>query len=74
MSAADALQAVHEPRERHSWRVLDQQMHMVILAIEFNQPGLEVFAHLCGGFADDFNGAIAEHPTPVLCDKDQMHM
>ena len=39
-----------------------------------NQLGLEVFAHLCGGFADDFNGAIAEDTSPVLCDKDQVHM
>jgi hypothetical protein len=49
-------------------------MNMVIFAIEFNQLGSKVVAHALARLPDDFNGPLAQHPAPVFCHKDQVHM
>ena len=47
---------------------------MVILAVEFNQLGIEVTAHTLARFANHLNGPFAEDITPVFCDKYQVNM
>ena len=70
--AGHALETIHQHRYRQLWGVVHQEMHMVVLAIEFNQFRLKVCADTCEDTAQVINHFPGEHPTAVFCHKDQV--
>lgn len=71
--AAHTLEVVHQRRHRERWRVLDQQMHMVRLAVQLHQ--LE--AHLLGKAQADLPHPVqrrtAQGLAPILHDEHQVN-
>jgi hypothetical protein len=43
----NSLEAIDEFRQRHLGRIFDEQMHMVIFAVGFDQDRLKVLADFC---------------------------
>ena len=73
-STGHALEAVHEVGDGDLGRVLDQQMHVIVLAVHLDQLRLEVGAGLGEDDAQPVDGIAVEHPATILRHKDQMHM
>src|SRR3989304_3135933 len=67
-----AFQAIHQRRHRHLWRIVHQQVHMILLAVELHQLRLEVAANLGEDAAQVVENGFGEHATPIFCHKDQM--
>lgn len=68
------LQRVHQPSEPHGRRKLNQQVDVIVLAVELHQGDPEVvtrFTH--GPFAGCEHGT-SEHPTSVLGYEHQVSM
>ena len=65
-----ALEAVHQLGKLDGGRVLDEQMHMVILAVHLLQRHAELGADTEEGVPKDAVGAIREDAAPVLRDED----
>lgn len=72
--ARHALEPVHQRRYGHLGRLLQQQVHRVVLAIHLDEPCVEVSADLGEGRSKPLNGIAAEHPAPVLGDEDPVHV
>jgi len=69
-----SLEGVHQRRNRDLGRVLDQQVHVIILAVALREHRAEVLADLpehVGQVADHLPG---EDTTPVLCHEDQVNV
>jgi hypothetical protein len=70
----DTFEAVHQRGKRNLWRVIDQEMDMILFAVELHQGRIEACAD---GSEDAFKALhvfLAKHPAPVLCHEDQMNM
>ena len=61
-------------RQRHFWRVIDQQMHMIMLAVEFHQLGIKILTHACHDQVHSIKVLSLEHITPIFCYEYQMNM
>ncbi|CDW92735.1 conserved hypothetical protein [Thiomonas sp. CB2] len=73
-AAGHALETIHHGRYRHLGRILDQQMHMIVLSIHLDQLRLEIGAGFGKEGAQALDGVAIEHSVAVFRHKDQMHM
>ncbi|GAA3577419.1 hypothetical protein GCM10022419_068330 [Nonomuraea rosea] len=64
--SGDAFKRVGRRRERDLGRVVNQQMDMVVLAVERDQPGAEAVAHLDHDFCTAAQKPAGEHSTPGM--------
>ena len=69
-----AFQGVHQRRDGHLGRVLDQQVHVVILAVALREYGAEVLADLPEDLREIADHLPRENATPVFRHEDQMHV
>jgi len=68
-----ALETVHQRRDGHLRRVVDQQVHVVVLAAELAQVRAEVPADLPHGMLAGVQHRSVEHAATVLRHEDQMN-
>jgi putative transposase len=61
-----ALEGINQRRDGHLGRVLDQQMHVIILPIALCEHSPEVLAHLAEHVGQVADHLSREHATPVL--------
>ena len=73
-TAGHALEAVHQLGKLHGGRILDEQMHMVILTVHLPQHRAELGADAQEGVPQHHMGAIREDAASVFRDKDQVDM
>ena len=73
-AAGNPLEAVHQYRNGHGRRIIQQQMHMVILPVELHQFRVEVLADGGEDAAQVGQHLAGEYTTSVLGHKDQMNM
>ena len=69
-----SLETVNQFGECNFGRILHQQMHVVILAIAFNELCFKIFTNPFKELAQGFTGNLVQHFPAIFCDKDQMHM
>jgi hypothetical protein len=69
-----AVEAVHERRHSRLRRILSEQVHMVVLAVEFAQLRAEVTAHLPHRILARSEHVRVQHAAPVLRHEDQMNV
>jgi hypothetical protein len=70
----DALERVDQPGELDGRRVLDQQVYVVVFAVELHQGDSEVGAHFGHGCLGGGQECGVEHPSAIFGGKDQMGM
>ena len=58
----------------HLGRVVDQQMHMVMFAVELHQLSLKILAHACENQLHGIEVLFLEHVASILCYEYQVHM
>ena len=68
----DAFEGVHQRRDGHLGRVLDQQMHMVVFPVALDQDGPEVLAHLPEHISQVADVLPVQDAAPVLGHEDQV--
>jgi hypothetical protein len=74
-----AFEALHQDGDRQSWRVGHEQMHVVSLAVELDQFGVEFGAEAAHGVLGEGEHRIGEHRAPVfryehqVCVQQQRH-
>jgi hypothetical protein len=69
-----ALEAVHQRGDRRGWRILDQQMHVVVLAIARPKLGAKIGADFGKDGSDFLDGRAIEYMSTIFCHKDQVDM
>lgn len=67
-----ALQAVDQGRDGDFGRIADEEVDMIILAIEFQQLRLEIKTDLFQGFLQEIPDAIRDDAPSIFCYEDQM--
>lgn len=72
--ARDALEAIDQGRHRHLGRIVHQQMHMVILAVELHQFCLKVSTDAGEDHAQVIENFFGEDAAAVFGHKDQMNV
>jgi hypothetical protein len=72
--SGDAFERVDQRRECDLGRVVNQQVDVVVLAVELDQFGTEAVAHLDHDFFTAAQEFVGEHSTPVFGCEDQMSM
>ena len=70
----DALEAVHQRRQSHFRRVVNEQVHVIGISVELDQLGPEAVTDLDHDVCTAGEDLVGEHPTPVLRHEDQMRM
>ena len=73
-SRRDALQAVHQNRNRNFGRIPNQQVHMIILADAGLELDAEVRTHVTEDVRQALDRRVIQNSAPIFCNKDQMHM
>ena len=73
-AARDTLQAVHELGQLHVWRVIHQQVHVVVLAVHLNELRAEVLAHAREDALQRLDVPAIEYFAPVFRCEHQMRM
>ena len=68
------LQAIHQRAQRDLRRVVDEQVDVITLAVELDQLGIEVFAHVGKDAMEAVEVLLPEHPAPVFGHEDQVSM
>ena len=71
-SGRDPLEAVDQVGHGDLGWVVDEQVHMVRLAVELDQLALEVVADTSEDRFEVVQVLVAEHSPTVFCDKDQV--
>ncbi len=66
------FEAVHQHRDRNLWRVVNQQVDVIILPVHLNQFSIEILTHAGKDRPEVDKRCLGEHLTTVFCDKDQM--
>ncbi len=69
-----SLQRVHEGRKSDGWRIMNQQVNVVLLAVELDHSGTGILAgigHELVAAGKDWPG---QRSSPVLGHKDQVDM
>lgn len=73
-SAGHTLQRVHQPRDGQRRRVLDQQVHMLNLAVVLHQGCAQVGAHALKHTPEKLDVLSVQHLAPIFCHEDQVNM
>ena len=71
-SAGYSLKAVHELAEGDFWRIVHEQMHVVILSIHLDKLRLEIRAHARKQVSHIIQDLFGKHSAPVFGHEDQM--
>jgi hypothetical protein len=74
LRAGDAFEGVHEGGHGDLRRVLDEQVHVVVLAGGLGQLGVEVGAHLARHFLAAGERRGVEDARPILGHEDHVHV
>jgi putative transposase len=73
VAGGDALESVHQPGDGDLWRVGDQQVEVVVVAVHLDQRGAEVGAQLGEHLPHGVQVLVGQHPAPILGYEDQMY-
>jgi len=73
-AAGHALETVDQPRQGNLGWVLHQQVNVIVLAIAFDQFGLEIPADPGKDPRQVANGRFGQHVAAVSGDEDQLEM
>ena len=69
-----AFEAVYQPGHWDLWRVLNEQVHVIVFPIELPQLGAEIGADLPHGVLAAAEHVRIEHAASVLRHEDQLNM
>lgn len=73
-SRRNAFEAVHQFGHSEFWRIVHEQVYVVVLTVEFHKLRLEVLAHLREDPAKVIKGSLGQDAAAVLGNKDQMYV
>jgi len=60
------FESLSQDRSRHRGWIRHEHVHVVGLAVELKQLGIEVDAHAAHGVRAEGEHGVGEHPAPVL--------
>ena len=69
-----ALEAVHAIGDGDLGRILDQQVNVIVLAVDLDPLCLDVGTDLGEDDPQPFDDVVAEHFTAIFCSKDQVNV
>jgi len=72
--ARNTFETIDQRRYGNLWRVIDQQVNMIIFAIELNEFRLKVSANAGENLVQFIQYVFGKDITPIFCDKDQVYM
>jgi hypothetical protein len=72
--AETPFQAVRQLGDGDLGRVVDEQVEVIVFAVELAEFGFEVGAYLARDLLAPGEHGVGEHTTPVLGDEDQMDL
>ncbi len=72
--AGHAFERVNQLGQLHGGRVLNEQVDVVVLPIEFHQGGSEVGTHVCEHALEQVQVLGREHSAAVLGNEDQVYV
>ena len=70
----DALERSDQSGQGYFGRVVDQQMHVVVVAVELHQLGIKILADTCENQLHGIEMFFVEHVAPILGYEYQMNM
>lgn len=71
-TAGNAFEAVYEAGDGYLWRIFNQQVDMIVLAIHLDQLRPEVCTGIGEYDAQPIDGVAVEHSAAIFSHKDQM--
>ena len=70
----DTLERSDQIGQGHLGRIVDQQMYVIVFAVELHQLGIKILADACENQLHGIEMLFLEHVAPILGYEYQMHM
>ena len=70
----DTLERSDQIGQGHLGRVVDQQVYVIVFAVELHQLGIKIFADACDNQLHGIEMLLLEHIAPILGYEYQMNM